>query len=356
MARKPQSPQSPKPQKAINLALQGGGAHGAFTWGVLDALLEDGRCQFEGISGTSAGSMNAVVMLDGLLEGGPDRAREQLAEFWFGVSQAGAPLSTVGQGPFGYFSGNTLSNAWPVQDWMRLWGNWWSAAAQGTTYHPLRDLLERQIDFERVRACTGTHLFLAATDVNSGNVRVFQRHEVTSDVLLASACLPYLFPAVEIEDKHYWDGGYMGNPVLYPFFYQTQTRDILIVHVNPIERTDVPDGTQEVMERLNEITFNASLLREMRAIAFVQKLLEEDWLKPEYRDRLKYILLHSIRADDALGDLSSSSKLVTDWNFIQMLKERGRKAAQEWMGAHHDDIGVRGTVDIRREFLRDQSI
>lgn len=339
--------------KRVNLALQGGGAHGAFTWGVLDALLEDGRCAFEGISGTSAGSINAVVMLDGWLEGGAERARERLAQFWFNVSQAGSPLSTVGQSPQGLWQGGAFGALWPLQDWMRTWGTWWQAATQGASYHPLRDLLEQQVDFDRLRACRDMSLFIAATDVNSGNVRVFQTSELSADVVLASACLPYLFPAVKVGDRHFWDGGYMGNPVLYPFFYETATRDILIVHVNPIARPDVPDQPQEVMERLNEITFNASLLREMRAIAFVQKLLEEDWLKPEYRDRLKYILLHSIRADDALSDLSSSSKLITDWNFLQMLKERGRKAGQEWLARHYDDIGVRGTVDIRREFLRD---
>lgn len=345
---------TPSPSsKPINLALQGGGAHGAFTWGVLDALLEDGRCRFEGISGTSAGSMNAVVMLGGLLEGGTEMARERLAQFWFGVSQAGSPMSTVGQGPLGMLPGGAFGAVWPVQDWMRVWGTWWQAATQGSSYHPLRDLLEQHVDFERLRACRDVHVFIAATDVNNGNVRVFRTGELSSSVVLASACLPYLFPAVEVGGRHFWDGGYMGNPVLYPFFYETATRDILIVHVNPIERKDVPDQPQEVMERLNEITFNASLLREMRAIAFVQKLLEEDWLKPEYRDRLKYILLHSIRADEALGDLSSSSKLMTDWNFIQMLKERGRKAGKAWLKRHYADIGVRGTVDIRREFLRD---
>lgn len=338
--------------KPINLALQGGGAHGAFGWGVLDALLEDGRLRFDGISGTSAGSMNAVVMIDGLLEGGPERAREKLHDFWFGVSRAGSPFSTLGQQTVDWLSGQPGSS-WPLQDWMRMWSGWWSATAQGSTFNPLRALLEDQVDFERVRACPETKLFIAATDVNSGNVRVFQTADLTVDAVLASACLPYLYPAIEIGERYYWDGGYMGNPVLFPFFYQTATRDILVVHINPISRPDVPTQPQEVMERLNEITFNASLLREMRAIAFVQKLLDEEWLKPEYRDKLKYILLHSIRADEALADLSSSTKLVTDWNFLLMLRERGRTAAQGWLAQHYDAVGKRGTVDIRKEFLQD---
>ncbi|TWG85769.1 NTE family protein [Cupriavidus gilardii J11] len=349
----------PSHQKPVNLALQGGGAHGAFGWGVLDALLEDGRLRFDGLSGTSAGSMNAVVMIDGLLEGGPrhgaERAREKLHDFWFGVSRAGSPFSTLGQQAADWFTGNH-HGGWPMQDWMRMWAGWWSASAQGATFNPLRDLLESQVDFERVRACPHTKLFIAATDVNSGNVRVFHTEDITVDALLASACLPYLYPAVEIGGRHYWDGGYMGNPVLFPFFYETDTRDILVVHINPIARPDVPTQPQEVMERLNEITFNASLLREMRAIAFVQKLLREGWLKPEYEDRLKYILLHSIRADDALADLSSSTKLVTDWNFLLMLRERGRTAARAWLEQHFDAVGKRGTVDIHREFLSDMPL
>lgn len=338
--------------KRINLALQGGGAHGAFGWGVLDALLEDGRLGFEGISGTSAGSMNAVVMMDGLLESGPERAREKLHEFWYGISRTGSPFSTLGQQAADWMAGNHRGG-WPMQEWMAMWTGWWSASAQGGKFNPLRDLLEAQVDFERVRACPETKLFVAATDVNSGNVRVFQTAELTVDAVLASACLPYLYPAVEIGKHHYWDGGYMGNPVLFPLFYETVTNDILVVHINPIHRAEVPTQPHEVMERLNEITFNASLLREMRAIAFVQKLLDDDWLKPEFRDRLKYVLLHSIRADDALSDLSASTKLLTDWHFLTMLKERGRNVARDWLKANYAAIGKRGTVDIHKEFLQD---
>lgn len=349
--------QKPHGTKHINLALQGGGAHGAFTWGVLDALLEDGRLTYEGITGTSAGSMNAVVMLDGLLEGGPERAREKLHAFWLAVSTAGSPLSAMGENAKTLFSGKPLfPDSWPVTDWMRLWDNWISATAQGAHYNPLRDLLAQHVDFDRLRACESTKLFLAATDVNTGNVRVFNTPEIDAETVLASACLPYLYPAIEIDRHHYWDGGYMGNPVLFPFFYETKTQDILLVHVNPIVRKEVPDQPHEVMERLNEITFNASLLREMRAIAFVQKLIAEDWLKPEYRDRLKYIYLHAIRADKPLGDLSSSTKLVTDWSFLTMLKERGRHEGKAWLRKHFDDVGKQGTVDIQKEYLRGEEI
>ena len=255
------------------------------------------------------------------------------------------------------FSGKPLfPDSWPVTDWMRLWDNWISATAQGAHYTPLRDLLAQHVDFDRLRACPDTKLFLAATDVNTGNVRVFNTPEIDAETVLASACLPYLYPAIEIDRHHYWDGGYMGNPVLFPFFYETKTQDILLVHVNPIVRKEVPDQPHEVMERLNEITFNASLLREMRAIAFVQKLIAEDWLKPEYRDRLKYIYLHAIRADKPLGDLSSSTKLVTDWSFLTMLKERGRHEGKAWLRKHFDDVGKQGTVDIQKEYLRGEEI
>ncbi len=189
--------------KHINLALQGGGAHGAFTWGVLDALLEDGRLSYEGITGTSAGSMNAVVMLDGLLEGEPERAREKLHAFWLAVSTAGSPLSAMGENAKTMFSGKPLfPDSWPVADWMRMWDSWISATAQGTHYNPLRDLLATHVDFERLRACPDTKLFLAATDVNTGNVRVFNTPEIDTEVVLASACLPYLYPAIEIHRHH----------------------------------------------------------------------------------------------------------------------------------------------------------
>jgi len=169
--------------------------------------------------------------------------------------------------------------------------------------------------------------------------------------VLASACLPQVFQAVEIEGEHYWDGGYMGNPVLYPLFYYTKSRDVVILHINPIERPGPPKSSADISNRLNEITFNSSLIKEMRAVYFVQKLLDDGWIKDEFRDKLKYVLIHSVRADNALSDLSASSKMSSDWKFLTMLRDRGRALAGEWLEHNYDHLGVRSTVDLKKEFL-----
>lgn len=343
-------------KKGIDLGLQGGGAHGAYAWGVLDRLLEDGRLEFEGISGASAGTMNAVVLAHGLLDRpGVDpreKAREALHSFWLGVSQAGSSASAWAQTVFSWLNGRPTE--YPIwHDWMQSMQQWMMPFSQPTAeINPLRTVLEAQVDFERLRASHGCRLFVSATNIRTGNIRVFRTHEITIDVAMASACLPWLFKPVEIEDDFYWDGGYLGNPVLYPFYYETVTSDILIVHINPIERKDKPVLPGQIMNRVNEITFNASLQREFRAISFVHKLLDEGWLKPEFRKRLKYPLIHSIRADDTLHDLSSSSKFVTDWHFLTTLRDRGREAASLWLDAHYGDVGVRSTVDLKRDYMQ----
>ncbi|VVE88538.1 patatin-like phospholipase family protein [Pandoraea bronchicola] len=343
-------------RKGIDLGLQGGGAHGAYTWGVLDKLLEDGRLEFEGISGASAGTMNAVVLAHGLLDRpGVDpreKARESLHSFWLGVSQAGSSATAWAQTVFSWLNGRPTE--YPVwHDWMQSMQQWMMPFSQPPAeINPLRTVLEAQVDFERLRESTTTHLFVSATNIRTGNIRIFRTHEITLDVAMASACLPWLFKPVKIDEDFYWDGGYLGNPALYPFYYETVTSDILIVHINPIERKEKPVLPGQIMNRVNEITFNASLQREFRAISFVHKLLDEGWLKPEFRKRLKYPLIHSIRADKELYDLSSSTKFVTDWNFLTTLRDRGREAASRWLDAHFADVGVRSTVDLRRDYLQ----
>lgn len=361
MPRKPPASRSRKPAaksksgikaKTINLALQGGGAHGAFAWGVLDHLLEDGRLYFEGISGTSAGSMNAVVFAYGLHMAGRHGAREALENFWKAVSEAGERFSPL--------------QAWPWERNLSHWNNDNSFTFQAfkamtsafspyqlnpLNFNPLRDVLTSQVDFKELNNCREIKLFLSATNVQSGNVRVFNTDEITADAVMASACLPFLYQAVEIDGQHYWDGGYMGNPALFPLFYNTDARDVLIVHINPIVREKHPTTPAEIDDRVNEISFNSALIKELRAVAFVQKLLEEGWLKPEHHDKLKYVLIHSLRADEALQDLSSASKVCTDWDFLTTLRDRGRLAAKQWLAKHYDDIGVRQTVDLRTEFL-----
>ncbi len=353
----PESPESYKRNaKTINLAIQGGGAHGAYAWGILDRLLEDGRIRFEGISATSAGSMNAVVAAYGNMTGGRGGARSALYNFWKKISEVGAIYSPLKQTPWEYFQNH----------WNRNWNMDQSVTYQmfdmmtrmfspyqfnPLNFNPLRKVLEESVDFKELERCQTTKLFLAATNVRTGKVRVFITEEITADVVMASACLPMLFQAVKIGEDHYWDGGYMGNPALFPLFYHTRSRDLLVVHINPIEREELPTSSADIMNRLNEITFNASLLKEMRAIAFVTKLIEEDWLKEEYKGELKHLIMHAIRAEGVLSDLSVASKFNTDWHFLLYLRDLGRDEAAKWLKQNFASIGKRSTIDVRAEFL-----
>ena len=343
--------------KTINLALQGGGAHGAFAWGVLDKLLEDGRLDFEGISGTSAGSMNAVVLVHGLLAGGRDGAREGLEKFWQAISAAGERYSLVRTMPWDRLKMDHWNNedSLNFQAFKAMTNAFSPYQLNPMNFNPLREILKDQVDFEVINRHNNQKLFLSATNVQSGNVRVFQNPEISVDVVMASACLPFLYQAVEIDGNTYWDGGYMGNPALFPLFYLTDARDVLIVHINPIVRVGTPTNPHDIEDRVNEISFNSALIKELRAVAFVQKLIGDGWLKDEFRDQLKYVLIHSLRADDALADLSAASKLCTDWSFLQTLRDRGREAASVWLAAHFEDIGIRQTVDLRAQFLNSGS-
>ena len=343
---------TPALPRAINLALQGGGSHGAFTWGVIDHLLEDGRITIDGISGTSAGSMNAVVLAYGSIRGN-DGARQALHDFWKAVSDAGErfnPMAKLGLP-------DPMRNNAP---WQNMVGQWFSAVTHAfapqqlnpLNINPLRDLLVQQIDFEHMNRASKIRLFLAATNVRSGKAKVFGIEEpITADMVMASACLPQLFPAVEVDGEHYWDGGFMGNPVLFPLFYHTDSRDVLIVHINPIVRNTVPSSAEDILDRVNEISFNSSLIKELRAVHFVQKLMEQGWIKDEYIGQLRYILMHSLRSDDVLADLPVNSKMRSDWEFLTMLRDRGRAAAAHWLRVNYDKVGVRSSVDLTAQFL-----
>lgn len=339
-------------KKIVNLALQGGGAHGAFAWGVIDRILEDGRIGIEGVSGTSAGSMNAVVYAYGNMLGGADGAREQLHNFWKRISELGSTLSPMPKMPWESFSLSKSTDN-PLlfnmfESFTRLMSPY---QFNPFNFHPLKIALNEFVDFDRLHACECSKLFLSATNVRTGKVKVFINKEITTDVVLASACLPFLFQAVEIGGEHYWDGGYMGNPSLFPLFYHTDSRDIVVVHINPIERNKVPTKAPEIFNRVNEITFNASLLKELRAVAFVNKMLDEGWLKDEHKDKLKHMLVHSIRAEKAMCDLSVASKFSTEWKFLLDLRDRGRAVAQEWIEENFKAINKRSTVDLYCEFL-----
>jgi NTE family protein len=314
--------------KCVNLALQGGSAHGAFTWGVLDRLLEEPLIEVEGISATSAGAMNAAVMAHGLTVAGRKGAREALEEFWDGVARVTAPLEALQL----FEVASRFLSPYELNPF---------------NYNPLRQLI-RFIDFERLRQGSAIKLFVSATNVRTGKIKVFTDKEITADCVLASACLPFVYQAVEIDGEHYWDGGYMGNPALFPLIYSCQSRDILIVHVNPLERPDKPMSAREIMNRVNEISFNSSLMREMRAVAFVTKLIDDGKLS---RGDAKRVLIHSVCADEVMRGLGASTKLNADRGFLQRLRALGRERTQAWIDCHFDDLGSRSTVDIRAAYL-----
>jgi NTE family protein len=321
--------------KRVNLALQGGGSHGAFIWGILDCFLEDGRLEFEGFSGTSAGSMNAVVCAAGLMEGGAEGARTKLRAFWKDVSDYESGfIPPVAAQALRFLRQSTSPYQWNPMN-----------------VNPLRDALKRHVDFARLRRSSPVKLFISATNVETGRVRVFDTGELTPEVVLASACLPHFFQAVRIGSEYFWDGGYMGNPVLFPLIYKTESRDVVILHIDPVTRKGVPTSLPEIDDRLSEITFNSALIRELRAIAFVQGLIAKGWLKKQFEDRMKHVLVHSVRADKALGDLSVETKTSLEWSFLEDLRGRGRGAGAAWLKAHYRDLGRRQSVDLKKEFL-----
>ena len=336
--------------KKINLALQGGGAHGAFTWGVLDHLLADDRLSIEGISGTSAGAVNAVMLADGLARGGREEARKRLADFWRAASHDGN-LPPLQRGVL-----DRLFAFWPVEGSpLQAWIDAWSQAlspydVNPLNINPLKELVERFVDFEAIRACANPQLFISATNVQTGRLRVFRHEKITADVIMASACLPLLFRAVEIDGVPYWDGGYMGNPAIFPFFAATESEDVLVVQINPIERRATPMSAREIVNRINEITFNSSLLAEFRAIEFVGRLIDQGKLpRGTGPGQYRRINVHRIALDGSAKDVGANTKLNNDYDFFEMLRENGRRAARRFLDAHFSDLGVRSTIDLRAE-------
>ncbi len=332
--------------KPINIALQGGGSHGAFSWGVLDRLLEDGRLDFKAVSGTSAGAMNAVALADGWVRGGRDGARAKLDDFWRAVARKGR-FSPVQRSPWDMAWGNWSIENTPGYIWFDTMSRVFSPyLANPLNLNPLRDVVAEQIDFANVRACTDIDLFISATNVETGQLRVFSDGEIDLDTVMASACLPQIFQAVEIKGVPYWDGGYGGNPAIYPFFKANDTEDVLLVQINPVVREEMPRTANEIQNRIDEITFNAGLLREFRAIAFIKELIAAGRLPHgEYRD----IRMHRIDADEAFKDLSASSKINAEWAFLEYLRDLGRTAASDWLEDNFDSVGKVATLDLSGE-------
>jgi NTE family protein len=339
----------PAPRKIVNLALQGGGSHGAYTWGALDALIEDERVRIGAISGASAGAMNAVVYADGFRENGGDGARRKLRDFWLSVSEEGS-LSPLQRRLFDvWFRG--WSAAFPQADAV------WDALSQFASpyefnplnVNPLRDHLAKIVDFEALRRSHEAQLFVAATNVRTGRGEIFRREILTADHVMASACLPRLFQAVEIDGAPYWDGGFAGNPPLWPLYYETHCRDTIIVQINPIERSQTPRTAQEIADRMNEITFNAGLLAELRATDFVARLIDRGVLR-DAGYRREY--LHRIGGDGALESFAAPTKMDVSWTFLTTLRDLGRAAAKAWLARNYDSIGVRSTLDLDRALAR----
>lgn len=341
---------SAKPKnKKLNLALQGGGAHGAFTWGVLDRLLEEEDIDIAAISGTSAGAMNAAMMADGWVEGGRQGAKDELARFWSEMSGASKLIEPWLMTPFGSLNKLLGIDYGPLYSFVDAMTRTFSPyELNPLNINPLRDVLERNLDFERMRACEHLQIFVTATNVETGQPRVFSREEITADVLLASGCLPFLYQAVEIDGVPYWDGGYVGNPSIWPLYYNSPTSDVLLVQINPVMRKGTPKRALEIVNRQNEISFNYSLIAEMRAINFVRQLIDSGKLDDKH---YRHVNMHMITPPEGLHELTADSKLNTSWEFFTMLHQLGREETERWLKANKSMIGVDSTLDIAKTFL-----
>lgn len=334
--------QRPAPTR-LNLALQGGGAHGAFTWGVLDYLLEDGRVELDGLSGTSAGAMNAVVLADGLLRGGRDGARQALADFWAAVA-ASVPFHTAIRSPDG--DGHTLS---PALKLVMQWSRYFSPYDLNPFDHnPLRDILTEHVDFPGLRATKKLRLFIATTHANSGRLRLFRNWELSPDVVLASACLPTLHHAVEIDGEPYWDGGYAGNPAVYPLVFDCAAQDIVLVLLNPLlHGSGTPRSAAEIQGRTLELAFSANFLREMGMLVHAMAYGRSGWVKlGRLERRLANTRFHMIESQDLLGHLSADSKLAAHMPFLVELRDLGRSRAREWLAQTRNHLGRRSSIDV----------
>jgi NTE family protein len=334
---------------------------------VLDRLLEADAFELDGVSGTSAGALNAAVLATGMARGGPSAARAALDAFWRDVATTGTCFSASSStsaspsaaSPWATPWAAPFVNAW-ASPWAAPWSEWASRLPALLSHfaspyqfnplgiNPLREVTSRHVDTQALQAGP-IKVFVTATSVHTGQAEVFQGRRLTVDALLASACLPHLFQAVEIDGIPYWDGGYTGNPALWPLIYETRSVDLLLVKINPLERRSTPDTPMEIADRVSEITFNAGLTGELRAIAFVQRLIAEDQLKT---GRYKNLRLHMVHDEDRLAALGAKSKLDTSWTFLQQLREMGYEAAGGWLAANGRHVGVRASLDIDETFLR----
>lgn len=327
----------------VNLALQGGGAHGAFTWGVLDALLEDGHLGFDGVSGTSAGAMNAVVLANGLMQGGRDGARQALRAFWTAVADS-LPFDVAV--PTADGQGFRLASPWRL---MLQWTHYFSPQQLNPLdLNPLRDILLSQVDFDRLRRHAPVRLFVATTEANSGKLRLFREPELGIDALLASACLPRLHRSVMIDGQPHWDGGYAANPAIYPLLLECQSRETLLVMLTPLKWQQTPQSAQDIGQRTLELAFNATFLREMRMFAHLQERVQAIawWQRGPLERRLAGAHFHAIEPHARLQALEAETKAAASHKFFEMLFGLGREQGMAWLAAHRSAIGHRSSVDL----------
>jgi NTE family protein len=335
--------------RTINLALQGGGAHGAFTWGVLDRLLDEKELAFEGLSATSAGAMNAAAFACGLALDGREGARKSLTDYWKRVSEA-ARLGPLQPTPIDRLLADHKLSWSPIFSLIGFVTRMLSPYQfNPANYNPLRDVVEQSIDFDVLRRpdCP-VKLFLSATNVRTGKVKIFAGEEISVDAVMASACLPTMFHAVEIDGEAYWDGGYMGNPAIFPLIYNCESADVVVVHINPLFREEVPRSADDILNRINEISFNSSLMREMRAVGFVTRLVTQ---KRVVDGGLKHVLVHGISDDGFMSALAPTSKYNADWDFLTFLRDQGRKCADAWLAKNFVKLGVESSVDLEKAYL-----
>jgi NTE family protein len=335
--------------KNVGIALQGGGAHGAFTWGVLDRLLEVDELVADAICGTSAGAVNAVVCAYGLHIGGPPKAKELMEQLWRKIANSGSAFFKPGVMDK-YFGNGDMHNS-PGYLWFNAVSQFMSPYNfNPLNYNPLRDILTGIVDFEELHLYNKKKLFICATNVKTNRAKIFTNKDITVESVLASACLPLLFQAVEIDGEYYWDGGYMGNPPIFPLITNTNIHDVLLVKINSININSVPTTARDIADRVNEISFNSSLINEMKLIHYRNELLRNGILESDDKTN-REIYVHTISGYDALSQLSHSSKMNTSWEFLLQLKEKGRETADKWLEKDFKEVGLKSTFDVEEHFF-----
>jgi len=334
--------------KKVGIALQGGGAHGAFTWGVLDKLLEEDCIIADAMCGTSAGAVNAVACAYGLHVGGPAKAKEILELLWRSVAKAGSMFqpSTFDK----LFSNGDIHNSPGYLMFNNMTQYLSPYNFNPLNYNPLRDILTDLIDFKELQMYNKKKLFICATNVKTNRAKIFSNKEITVDAVLASACLPQLFQAVEIEGEFYWDGGYLGNPPIFPIITNTDLHDIVLIKINSVNISSVPTSARDIADRVNEISFNSSLINEMKLIHYRNELLRNGILKSDNKAN-REIFVHTISGYESLSQLSYSSKMNTSWDFLLSLKEKGRQTAEKWLEGDYKQVGIKSTFDVEEHFF-----